>query len=41
MATYVPIEFLQAWEEAQRCVNARAVAAMRADDPVAAEWALK
>eukprot|EP00873_Tetraselmis_striata_P014516 jgi/Tetstr1/434780/TSEL_023831.t1 len=34
METAVPIDFQEAWAEAQRCVNERVVAAMEADDPV-------
>eukprot|EP00873_Tetraselmis_striata_P044718 jgi/Tetstr1/464982/TSEL_009713.t1 len=34
METAVPIDFQQAWAEAQRCVNERVVAAGEADDPV-------
>eukprot|EP00873_Tetraselmis_striata_P017466 jgi/Tetstr1/437730/TSEL_026384.t1 len=34
METAVPIEFQEAWAEAQRCVNERVVAAVEADDPV-------
>eukprot|EP00873_Tetraselmis_striata_P015219 jgi/Tetstr1/435483/TSEL_024389.t1 len=32
--TAAPIEFQEAWAEAQRCVNERVVAAVEADDPV-------
>eukprot|EP00873_Tetraselmis_striata_P038551 jgi/Tetstr1/458815/TSEL_045199.t1 len=34
METAVPIDFQEAWAEAQRCVNERVVAAMEANDPV-------
>eukprot|EP00873_Tetraselmis_striata_P025316 jgi/Tetstr1/445580/TSEL_033352.t1 len=40
METAVPIDFQEAWAEAQRCVNER-VAAMEADDPVVLDRALK
>eukprot|EP00873_Tetraselmis_striata_P017561 jgi/Tetstr1/437825/TSEL_026465.t1 len=35
METAVPIDFQEAWAEAQRCVNERVVAAVEGDDPVA------
>eukprot|EP00873_Tetraselmis_striata_P013523 jgi/Tetstr1/433787/TSEL_002413.t1 len=41
METAVPIDFQEAWAEAQRCVNERVVAAMEADDPVVLDRALK
>eukprot|EP00873_Tetraselmis_striata_P000692 jgi/Tetstr1/420956/TSEL_012016.t1 len=41
METAVPIDFQEAWAEAQRCVNERVVAAVEADDPVALDRALK
>eukprot|EP00873_Tetraselmis_striata_P046416 jgi/Tetstr1/466680/TSEL_011168.t1 len=41
METAVPIDFQEAWAEAQRCVNARVVAAVEADDPVVLDRALK
>eukprot|EP00873_Tetraselmis_striata_P023363 jgi/Tetstr1/443627/TSEL_031626.t1 len=41
METAVPIEFQEAWAEAQRCVNERVVAAVEADDPVVLDRALK
>eukprot|EP00873_Tetraselmis_striata_P029379 jgi/Tetstr1/449643/TSEL_036711.t1 len=41
METAVPIEFQEAWAEAQRCVNERVVAAMGADDAVVLDKALK
>eukprot|EP00873_Tetraselmis_striata_P008331 jgi/Tetstr1/428595/TSEL_018587.t1 len=41
METAVPIEFQEAWAEAQRCVNERVVAAMEADDLVVLDRALK
>eukprot|EP00873_Tetraselmis_striata_P006851 jgi/Tetstr1/427115/TSEL_017318.t1 len=34
METAVPIDFQEAWAEAQRCVSERVVAAVEADDPV-------
>eukprot|EP00873_Tetraselmis_striata_P004217 jgi/Tetstr1/424481/TSEL_015009.t1 len=39
--TAVPIDFQEAWAEAQRCVNERVVAAVEADDPVVLDRALK
>eukprot|EP00873_Tetraselmis_striata_P044721 jgi/Tetstr1/464985/TSEL_009716.t1 len=41
METAVPIDFQEAWAEAQRCVNERVVAAVEADDPVVLDRALK
>eukprot|EP00873_Tetraselmis_striata_P017493 jgi/Tetstr1/437757/TSEL_026411.t1 len=41
METAVPIDFQEAWAEAQRCVNERVVAAMEADDPVVLDRAPK
>eukprot|EP00873_Tetraselmis_striata_P034688 jgi/Tetstr1/454952/TSEL_041813.t1 len=41
METAVPIDFQEAWAEAQRCVNERVVAAMEANDPVVLDRALK
>eukprot|EP00873_Tetraselmis_striata_P029691 jgi/Tetstr1/449955/TSEL_037009.t1 len=41
METAVPIDFQEAWAEAQRCVNERVVAAVVADDPVVLDRALK
>eukprot|EP00873_Tetraselmis_striata_P021084 jgi/Tetstr1/441348/TSEL_029599.t1 len=41
METAMPIEFQEAWAEAQRCVNERVVAAVEADDPVVLDRALK
>eukprot|EP00873_Tetraselmis_striata_P040610 jgi/Tetstr1/460874/TSEL_006032.t1 len=41
METAVPMEFQEAWAEAQRCVNERVVAAVEADDPVVLDRALK
>eukprot|EP00873_Tetraselmis_striata_P039930 jgi/Tetstr1/460194/TSEL_005509.t1 len=41
METAVPIDFQEAWGEAQRRVNERVVAAMEADDPVVLDRALK
>eukprot|EP00873_Tetraselmis_striata_P008216 jgi/Tetstr1/428480/TSEL_018491.t1 len=41
METAVPIDFQEAWAEAQRCVNERVVPAMEADDPVVLDRALK
>eukprot|EP00873_Tetraselmis_striata_P042684 jgi/Tetstr1/462948/TSEL_007896.t1 len=41
METAVPIDFKEAWAEAQRCVNERMVAAVEADDPVVLDRALK
>eukprot|EP00873_Tetraselmis_striata_P012856 jgi/Tetstr1/433120/TSEL_022452.t1 len=40
METAVPIDFQEAWAEAQRCVNERVVAAVEADDPVVLDRAL-
>eukprot|EP00873_Tetraselmis_striata_P018023 jgi/Tetstr1/438287/TSEL_026854.t1 len=41
METAVPIDFQEAWAEAQRCVNERVVAAVEAGDPVVLDRALK
>eukprot|EP00873_Tetraselmis_striata_P034269 jgi/Tetstr1/454533/TSEL_041430.t1 len=41
METAVPIDFQEAWAEAQRSVNKRVVAAVEADDPVVLDRALK
>eukprot|EP00873_Tetraselmis_striata_P024434 jgi/Tetstr1/444698/TSEL_032546.t1 len=41
METAVPIDFQEAWAEAQRCVNERVVAAVEADDPVVLDRALR
>eukprot|EP00873_Tetraselmis_striata_P018615 jgi/Tetstr1/438879/TSEL_027388.t1 len=41
METAVPIDFQEAWAEAQRCVNERVVAAVEADDTVVLDRALK
>eukprot|EP00873_Tetraselmis_striata_P009911 jgi/Tetstr1/430175/TSEL_020006.t1 len=41
METAVPIDFQEAWAEAQRRVNERVVAAMEANDPVVLDRALK
>eukprot|EP00873_Tetraselmis_striata_P044075 jgi/Tetstr1/464339/TSEL_009135.t1 len=41
METAVPIDFQEAWAEAQPCVNERVVAAMEANDPVVLDRALK
>eukprot|EP00873_Tetraselmis_striata_P011584 jgi/Tetstr1/431848/TSEL_021339.t1 len=42
METAVPIDFQEAWAEAQRCVNERVVVAVvEADDPVVLDKALK
>eukprot|EP00873_Tetraselmis_striata_P033281 jgi/Tetstr1/453545/TSEL_040513.t1 len=41
METAVPIDFQEAWAEAQRCANERVVAAVEADDPVVLDRALK
>eukprot|EP00873_Tetraselmis_striata_P017559 jgi/Tetstr1/437823/TSEL_026463.t1 len=39
--TAVPIDFQEAWAEAQHCVNERVVAAVEAGDPVVLDRALK
>eukprot|EP00873_Tetraselmis_striata_P039985 jgi/Tetstr1/460249/TSEL_000484.t1 len=41
METAVPIDFQEAWAEAQRCVNERVVAPVEADDLVVLDRALK
>eukprot|EP00873_Tetraselmis_striata_P033042 jgi/Tetstr1/453306/TSEL_040298.t1 len=41
METAVPIDFQEAWAEAQRCMNERVVAAVEADDPVVLDRASK
>eukprot|EP00873_Tetraselmis_striata_P008690 jgi/Tetstr1/428954/TSEL_018929.t1 len=41
METAVPIDFQEAWAEAQLCVNERVVAAVEVDDPVVLDRALK
>eukprot|EP00873_Tetraselmis_striata_P021363 jgi/Tetstr1/441627/TSEL_029854.t1 len=41
METAVPIDFQEAWAEAQRCVNERVAAAVEADDTVVVDRALK
>eukprot|EP00873_Tetraselmis_striata_P008531 jgi/Tetstr1/428795/TSEL_018782.t1 len=41
METALPIDFQEAWAEAQRCVNEPVVAAMEADDYVVLDRALK
>eukprot|EP00873_Tetraselmis_striata_P026824 jgi/Tetstr1/447088/TSEL_034526.t1 len=41
METAVPMDFQEAWAEAQRCVNERVVAAVEVDDPVVLDRALK
>eukprot|EP00873_Tetraselmis_striata_P008143 jgi/Tetstr1/428407/TSEL_001843.t1 len=41
METAVPVDFQEAWAEAQCCVNELVVAAVEADDPVVLDRALK